>query len=103
MTDNINLIKQDLLTHAGSIGDMLTVVGQAQGASNHIKMGNEAYGELCAWLPPFLSGRHSEMDSLLTLAKSNLEALQTLMHTLTGDFSGQDIENATELDTAAGG
>ncbi|CAM3411625.1 type VII secretion target [Stackebrandtia soli] len=93
----VQIVAEELRTHAGSIDTCVGVVELAQGASNHIQLGNEAYGVLCQWIPPILQGRHDEMNTLLTHAKANLDTYSLLLRTAADNFETVDQINSWDL------
>ena len=99
---SLKVMAKDLRTHAGSIDDCVNTIADAQGASKHVKLGNEAYGKLCAWLPPILSGKHDTWDSLLAEAKEILEDDGTALRTLADEYEANDTATAAEVEKAKG-
>lgn len=100
---NVEVLASELETHASSVGDCLKVVNDAQGASKHVKLGNDAYGLLCQWLPPILSGKHDTFDSLLSKAEKILEQDATNLRIASADFTQVDTANGAAVDKVGEG
>jgi hypothetical protein len=88
-------------THAGSVDTLVTAVSNAQGASKHIKLGDEAYGKVCAWLPSIFNAKHDRMDDLLRLAKSNLQGHAGLLRKTADHLEGKDVDHGSNIDATA--
>lgn len=103
MSDRTKVLSSELTTHANSVDDCLKTVNDAQGASKHIKLGNEAYGLLCQWLPPILSGKHDAIDTLLTQAEKILDQDATNLRLAAGEFKTVDVNNSGAIDKVGEG
>lgn len=99
---SLKVVAADLRKHAGSIDDCLTTIGNAEGASRHVQLGNDAYGLLCSWLPPILSGKHDRWDGQLSRAKAIFENDASALRTLADEYENTDLTNAADIEKSAG-
>ncbi|HZE38481.1 MAG TPA: hypothetical protein VE172_06670 [Stackebrandtia sp.] len=90
-------VASELEKHARSIDACIGVIDLAKGASGYVKMGNDAYGELSAWLPPILHGKHSTVDKLMGRAKQVLTDDAATMRAMAEDFRHHDGKNAEAI------
>lgn len=97
----VAVIADELRDHAGNLDECLKVIEQAQGASEHIELGDDAYGVLCQWIPPILAGRHADMNGLLTKAHHNLSTFAKLLRGAADSFESVDEFNSWDLTDAS--
>lgn len=72
MAEGFQVITEQIRSHARNVESVMDRFGAVKAASAHIAQNNEAYGLLCAWMPPILEGRHTRQDELYSFVEENL-------------------------------
>ncbi|GGM98050.1 ESX-1 secretion-associated protein [Actinoplanes hulinensis] len=70
--DAVSVTPADLISHAGHIGVIADVLGDVGQASEAVRLGAQAYGELCALVPGMLNGLHDALADGIRVAEESL-------------------------------
>ncbi|GAA2319231.1 type VII secretion target [Glycomyces scopariae] len=90
MSDQFEVVTDDLRTHAANIDAVRERFGAVLSAMETISQDNEAYGIICQFLPPVLEGRQDEQKELTTMAQENLEMLAEALRSTADDYDAVD-------------
>jgi hypothetical protein len=96
MAGHIDVVTDDLRTHATNIDAIRERFGAVLGAIDSVSQDNEAYGIICQFLPPVLAGRQSDQKELTGMAQENLELLAEALRTTADDYEAADEATAQE-------
>lgn len=99
---SLEVIAGHLRDHADSIDDCLDAFSLVGGASEHVKLGTDAYGLLCSWLPPILGQKHDRFDKLVAEAKEILTDDAKALREMATEYETTDKTSAAEVEKAAG-
>lgn len=98
MGDHIDVVTEDLVTHASHIDALRERFGNILSAIDSVEQDNEAYGIICQFLPPILAGRQAEQKELTTMAEENLELLAEALRETAEAYDEADEVTAQEHD-----
>lgn len=98
MSDRLGVDIEGLRTHAGHLRTVHERFAAIKEASTHIFQADEAYGQLCQWLPPILEGRHVAQDELVDAIAFNINALADAVDACADDYEAADAEAAGDFD-----
>jgi hypothetical protein len=90
MSDQFEVVPDDLRTHAASIDAVRERFGAVLSAIDTIAQDSEAYGIICQFLPPILANRQEEQKELTTMAQENLELLAEALRGTADDYEAVD-------------
>ncbi|GAA1688463.1 hypothetical protein GCM10009830_40090 [Glycomyces endophyticus] len=90
MSDRFEVVTDDLRGHAANIDAVRARFDAVLSAIDTIAQDGEAYGIICQFLPPILSGRQDEQKELTTLAQENLELLAEAVRSTADDYDAAD-------------
>ncbi|GAA1688237.1 hypothetical protein GCM10009830_39770 [Glycomyces endophyticus] len=96
MGAGIDVNPEELRTHAAHLRALHGRFAAIRGASSHIAMSDDAYGQLCQMLPPIMEQRHQDQDAGMDALAENFELLAQAL-----DECAAEYESADEF--AAGG
>ncbi|WP_026928521.1 type VII secretion target [Glycomyces tenuis] len=102
MSDRLQVDAEGLRTHASNLRSVHERFAAVKEASGHIFQADEAYGQLCQWLPPILEGRHVAQDELVDELAFNIEALAEEVESGADGYESADSESASEFNAHAG-
>lgn len=95
MSDQFDVVTDDLVAHAANIDSLRERFGAILNAIDSVSQDDEAYGIICQFLPPVLAGRQEEQKELTTMAQENLELLAQALRTTAESYDAAD-EAATQ-------
>ncbi|MCH7231058.1 type VII secretion target [Glycomyces sp. L485] len=98
MADGIDVVTEDLVTHASHIDILRERFGAILPAMDSVEQDNEAYGIICQFLPPVLAGRQADQRELVEMAQENLELLAQALRDTAEDYDAADKAAAQEHD-----
>jgi hypothetical protein len=75
MAVDVDVVTEDLVTHASHIDALRERFNAIESAMDSVEQDNEAYGIICQFLPPILAARQADQKDLTAMAKENLELL----------------------------
>lgn len=75
MSDRLEVDIQELRDHASGLRAVHERFAAIRQASGHIFQADEAYGQLCQFLPPILEGRHLRQDEIVDILAENVQLL----------------------------
>ncbi|WP_051393113.1 type VII secretion target [Glycomyces arizonensis] len=90
MSDQFDVVTDDLNTHAANIDALRERFGAIQSAMDSVVQDNEAYGIICQFLPPVLAGRQADQKDLVTMAQENLELLAQALRDTADSYTAAD-------------
>jgi len=96
MSDHIDVVTDDLVTHAANIDALRERFGAILGAIDSVAQDNEAYGIICQFLPPILADRQSEQKELTSMAQENLELLAQALRSTAEAYEAADESTSQE-------
>jgi hypothetical protein len=96
MSDRIDVVTEDLVTHASHIDALRERFGAVLSAMDSVEQDDEAYGIICQFLPPILAGRQDEQKELVEMAQENLELLAQALRDTAEAYSAADEATAQE-------
>lgn len=102
MSDRLRVDAEELRAHAINLRAVHERFATVKEASGHIFQADDAYGQLCQWLPPILEGRHVAQDELVDEIAFNIDALAEAVESCADDYEAADSEAAAEFDAHAG-
>jgi hypothetical protein len=102
MSDQLKVDAEELRSHASNLRSVHERFAAVKEASGHISQADDAYGQLCQWLPPILEGRHVAQDELVDAIAFNVNALAEAVEACADDYEGADSEAAADFDSQAG-
>ncbi|MBY8870475.1 ESX-1 secretion-associated protein [Micromonospora sp. PLK6-60] len=69
--EHLQVHPEDLIAHAGHLDRTADRIDTARAAGQHVRLGADAYGQLCALMPTLLDGLHRTLvDGIGTAAGS---------------------------------
>ncbi|WP_198586943.1 type VII secretion target [Glycomyces xiaoerkulensis] len=101
MPDHVQVDPEELRAHASSLRTIHERFAAVKEASGHIFQADEAYGQLCQWLPPILEGRHVAQDELVDELAFNVDALAGAVEGCADDYEATDDDNAGDFGDAS--
>ncbi|WP_280468895.1 type VII secretion target [Nocardia cyriacigeorgica] len=104
MTDAqpVRVEPEDLRVHAGNVDGLLEPMGQALEAARAVSAPSDAFGKLCAFLPPlFVDSVETEGITALETALTALSEDAGKLRSAADSFAAADVANAAAV-TAAG-
>ncbi|GAA2168208.1 MULTISPECIES: type VII secretion target [Glycomyces] len=102
MSDHIDVVTEDLVTHASHIDGLRERFAAIQSAIDSVEQDNEAYGIICQFLPPILAGRQADQKQLATKAEGNLERLAQALRDTADSYTAADEAAAQEYEQLQG-
>lgn len=90
MSDQFDVVTDDLNTHAANIDALRERFGAVQSAMDSVVQDNEAYGIICQFLPPVLASRHADQKELVTMAEENLDLLAQALRAAAESYTAAD-------------
>jgi hypothetical protein len=96
MAIDVDVVSEDLITHASHIDSIRERFGNVLSAIDSVSQDNEAYGIICQFLPPVLAGRQDEQKELTTMAQENLELLAQALRDTAEAYDAADEAVARE-------
>jgi streptomycin 6-kinase len=96
MAADVDVVSEDLVTHASHIDSIRERFANVLSAIDSVSQDNEAYGIVCQFLPPILAGRQEEQKELTTMAQENLELLAQALRDTAEAYDAADAAAAEE-------
>lgn len=101
MSGEVKVDPGQVNAHTNVIDAAAKTLEQAKAASEHIRLGSEAYGLLCAALPVMIAELHEDFNDVLDKLKLALENNAASARTAVADIKTTDTDNAIDLDKVA--
>ncbi|MFG3342462.1 type VII secretion target [Glycomyces sp. NPDC048151] len=92
----IEVVTEDLVTHASHIDSLRERFGAILSAMDSVEQDNEAYGIICQFLPPILAGRQADQKELVEMAQENFEMLAQALRDTADAYDAADEATAQE-------
>lgn len=86
-----------LRAHADQLDAHAGELGTAADAANQVRLGADAYGQICAFLPASLSAAGGAVAETVRTAAGAVESLSTALRDAVADHEAQDAEIADAL------
>lgn len=100
MNDAVEIKPELVRKHADFVAEIADRAQKARDASEHIRLGGEAYGILCQAIPALMAPTHDEFNTKLDELKTALVDTSEMVRNASNDIEGMDIDNSIDLDEA---
>lgn len=95
--DGVAVTPEALVAHARTLDTVGGTVQAGIGAANHVRLGSEAYGQLCRALPAMLTPLHDLVDQTLREARSSMDEAAHAVRSAARDYQRSDLTAARRL------
>lgn len=88
---------EELRSHASHLRALNERFAAIKEASSHIAMSDDAYGKLCAMLPPLMEQRHQDQDSGMASMAENFVLLAQAIEECATAYEDADTQSADDF------
>ncbi|MFF5176204.1 type VII secretion target [Micromonospora sp. NPDC000089] len=88
--DGIRVDPDDLLNHAGRLDRSADSLDTARQAGEHVRLGGDAYGQLCAIMPVLLDGLQRTLVAGIGTAAGSVRDTAARLRTGADNYRGTD-------------
>lgn len=103
MHDGYEVEPEQLRAHAGKLDDHAENLRQAGDAARTTRLGGEAYGKICFFVPLALNAVAEPVTAALTSAQRAVDESAAALRSVVNDYESRDQEIATDLERIADG
>ncbi|NJC12657.1 hypothetical protein F4558_002483 [Micromonospora profundi] len=96
--DGIQVDPADLTAHAARLDRCAGGLDTAQQAGQHVRLGTDAYGQLCAMMPMMLDGLQRTLVDGITTAAGSVRDTAGRLRTGADSYRGSDDRAKQHLD-----
>lgn len=99
MSDRLEVDVDELRAHASNLMSIHERFAAVKSASDTIAQADDAYGQLCQFLPPVLEGRHQAQDECVDALAENIELLAEAVNDCAETYEEADAVAGEDFST----
>jgi hypothetical protein len=97
VTDQFSVMTEELTAHANTIGTIADGVRQAADAGHSVRVGGDAYGKICSFLPALLGQLQDTLIEGITSSADDLRDTTEKLRTTADRYDSADAKSSATI------